>query len=312
MGQAADEKAHAMQDFDVIETPENVELERRLAGIGSRFIAGLLDNLILLAAFAALAAALLLTAWSVSAAPSDLAGAGGEWVVATLIAGVFVLYWGYFAFFEMWMNGQTPGKRALKIRVVRQDGGPITFLDIAIRNILRAVDAVGFYGVAGLAMFFTKKAQRLGDLAAGTDVVSEEVPDYSARTDRRGKVRWDGEAGPEALRATGLRPEEYRALANYWARRAELSFEARARLLPNLVRPILQRTGRALADHSLATIEDHVFAILAQAAAAQGRPPPGGPPDALLAEALRGLAAAQGRPPPGGPPVRPPPARARP
>jgi uncharacterized RDD family membrane protein YckC len=267
----------ATQDFDLIETPENVELERRLAGIASRFMAGLVDNILLAGLFLVLVLAALAVVWAAGVAPSGLGVPGDSWVVAFLIALVFAIYWGYFAFFEMWMNGQTPGKKALKIRVVRQDGSPITFLDVAIRNLLRAVDGIGGYGVGGLVMFITKKAQRLGDLAAGTVVVSEQVPDYSATSDRKTRQRWQIEVGAAALRATALKPEELQILSNYWARRHELALETRLRLLPKLVQPILARTGQQLPDQSLSTIEDYIFMLLTQAAAAEGKQAPEGP-----------------------------------
>jgi len=263
-----------MQDFDVIETPENVELQRRLAGIGSRFIAGLIDNLILAGVFVAIVVAFLI---------AGLAGMWGSslnpqaWVTAILVAAAFVVYWGYFVFFELWTNGQTPGKKSLKIRVVRQDGGPITFIDVAIRNLLRVVDSLGLYGVAGVVMFFSKKSQRLGGLAAGTVVVSEEVPSYSSGGTGKGYVHWEREATAEALRATGLTAEEYRALSNYWARREQLSFEARQRLLPKLMEPILKRTGQSLPDASVSTIESCIFTLLTKASTAEGHRHPSPP-----------------------------------
>lgn len=264
-----------MQDFDVIETPENVELQHRLAGIGSRFIAGLVDNLLLAGVFLAILFAFMIAAWSglwhSSLNPQ-------AWVKAILVAAAFIVYWGYFVFFELWTNGQTPGKKSLKIRVVRQDGGPITFTDVAIRNLLRAVDSLGFYGVAGVVMFFSKKSQRLGDLAAGTVVVSEEMLNYNSWRTGRGYVHWERKATAEALRATGLTPEEYRALSNYWARREQLSLEARQRLLPKLIQPIFTRTGQSLPDTSMATIEDYIFILLAKASSAEGHSPPPPPP----------------------------------
>ena len=261
-----------MQDFDFIETPENVELERRLAGIGSRFAAGLLDTLLYGACLAALLAALILM--SIAGLLGPLAGIPGVgwWGLAFVILLAFAVYWGYFVFFEMRTNGQSPGKRRLRIRVVKDGGGPITFTDIAIRNLLRAVDMLAAYGVAGLCMFLTRKVQRLGDLAAGTVVVSEQLPDYSAQSDRRAAAPWERQASPEALRATGLRPQEYRVLFNYWTRRQELTLEARRRLLPQLLRPILERDPAAPAGRSVEALEEYVDALLRSAEEAEQGP----------------------------------------
>jgi uncharacterized RDD family membrane protein YckC len=265
-----------MDEFDLIETPENVELRRRLAGIGSRFMAGLIDALIILLLDAALALVLLGVLWATVFDYTDLAGALGTWLYAALILVFFVIYWGYYVLAEMLTNGQSPGKRAMKIRVVKQDGGPITFLDVAIRNLLRVVDGMPgvAYAVAGLVMFFTKRTQRLGDLAAGTVVVAEEVPDYAATTDRKVAARWEREASPEALRATGLAPREYRVLLNYWARRHQFPLETSRRLLRQILQPILQRTGRAIADDDVEGLLDYADALIQKAEVAErGRGP---------------------------------------
>lgn len=251
-----------MDVFDLIETPEHVELEQRLAGIGSRFLAGLVDGLILVGIWIIL---FLLVGLGLAASPlAEM----DVWVVAFVIIVFFVVFWGYHVFFEYTTNGQSPGKKAVKIRVVKEGGTPITLSDIAIRNLLRLVD--GFpvpviCVIGGVSMFVTKKCQRLGDLAAGTVVVSEQVSDYSARTDKRVKAEWEAEAGAAALRATGLTPEEYRLLNNYWMRRGQLTLEARRELLPRLLGPILVRTGQRLADGRLETLEAYVELVMRQA-----------------------------------------------
>lgn len=259
-------------EIDQIETPENVQLERRLAGIGSRFIAGLVDNLILAGFYLVMAFVLWVVLAGATTVPGEIVDTIGAWVLALLLAVAFTVYWGYFVFFELHMQGQTPGKKSAKIRVVRQTGGPITFTDVAIRNLLRVVDGLAFYGVAGVVMFISRRAQRLGDLASGTVVISEQVADYSSRTDRRSIGGWEVAVEAGDLRATGLTAEEFRILQNYWNRRHELSFPARRRLVPKLVRPILERTGQTLDDDSVPTCEDILYALLAKTyATASGR-----------------------------------------
>lgn len=258
-----------MLDYDLIETPENVELERRLAGIGSRFLAGLLDNLILVLVYIVLSL-LSVAAWLAAGLDANdvVRGISGV-VVAFLTLVFFAVYWGYFVFFELRGNGQTFGKKCMKVRVVKEGGGPITFIDAAIRNLLRPVDMIGIYGVAGVAMFFSRKAQRLGDMAAGTVVISEQGLNYSARSDRRLAPAWEAEVTPEALRTTGLTPREYSVLRNYWARRRQFTKEARARVLPRLLAPILERTGRRLEDHSLKALEEYVAEFMIKGAQAE-------------------------------------------
>ncbi len=266
-----------MEEFDIIETPENVDLQRRLAGIGSRLLAGLLDSLLIAGLLLLLVLVLLVFDVSVFGLGVRVVEQANAWMIAVLILIAFVIYWGYFLLFEMWLNGQTPGKRYMRIRVVQQEGRAVTFDALAVRNLLRAVDGLGFYAVAGIAMFLTKKVQRLGDLAAGTVVISEEIPDYAAKADKKEKVLDDVPATAAVLAATQLKPQEYRLLRNYWLRRHQLSAEARERLLPELLRPILERTGTPLSGNSLAVLERHVEELMKQARAAE--PGPVGPED---------------------------------
>lgn len=251
-----------MQEFDLIETPENVELQRRLAGIGSRFLAGVLDTLIILLIYFLLLILLLITEVDIRSA--DFTSTSGIWLSAVLILVSYLIYWGYFVFFEMLTNGQSPGKKYVKIRVAQVEGGGLTFSSIAIRNLLRVVDFLGFYAVAGIFMFFTKKVQRLGDIAAGTVVVSEEIPDYSSRYDKKMRIVDNESVVSTDLELTGLKPEEYRILRNYWLRRGELTIEARRQLLPRIVRPILERTGKILPNQSLEVLEEYVESFLRQ------------------------------------------------
>ena len=252
-----------MLEMEVIETPENVELRQRLAGIGSRLIAGLLDNLIIAGLYLLIGLAIgVFQGFDFLRSLAREADSAG-WAMAVLILAIFLVHWGYFLFFECVTNGQSPGKRAMRLRVVKEGGGPIGFLDIVIRNLLRVVDALPFgYGVAGITMFASPKVQRLGDLAAGTVVVTYASADYSANTDRRVRMEWERETSAEGLRATGLTPEEHRALSNYWARRGQLTLEARMRILPALLKPVFERSGAALDNASLDTLETCVEEIL--------------------------------------------------
>jgi len=266
-----------MDVYDLIETPENVELEQRLAGIGSRFLAGFLDLVLLILLFLAVLAAIWLMHLTL---PLE---AFGAWATAFFLITTFVISWGYFVAFEYWGNGQTPGKRAGRIRVVKEGGRPIQFADVAIRNLLRIADGFPFVLICligGVVMFLTKKCQRLGDLAAGTVVVSEQVTHYAARESSRTVPSFAVEPSAAALRATGLTANEFRVLSNYAARRAQLTVKAREELLPKLLLPILTRTGQALANRRLGTLEAYVDLMMRQAWHADhvGQTPPGQEP----------------------------------
>ena len=164
------------QDSDQlsIDTPELVDLELPLAGIGSRFIALLVDYLIWGAG--------LLVLWVLSLIFSPgiraFSKISAQWAEAIVIFIIFLLNWGYFTLFEAFWNGRTPGKRVAKIRVIQRSGRSIGLLESMARNLVRYVDQIPFfYGVGVIAMFVTKQHQRLGDLAAGTLVVRDREPE---------------------------------------------------------------------------------------------------------------------------------------
>jgi uncharacterized RDD family membrane protein YckC len=147
-----------------IPTPEGVELELVLAGVGSRFVATLLDFLIKMAVLFAL--------WFVGGAVGG--DELGGFLLAVLIVASFLVFFGYEVAFETLASGRTPGKRAAGLRVVRLGGEPVGFLASAVRNLLRLVDSLpGIYAVGAVCILFSRRNQRLGDLAAGTLVVRE-------------------------------------------------------------------------------------------------------------------------------------------
>jgi uncharacterized RDD family membrane protein YckC len=152
----------------IIDTPEQVSLEFHLAGIGSRFMAFLVDTLIEVVIFVVLGIAFALTRLTFRGAPSN-------WATALLIIGFFVVYWGYFALFEALMQGQTPGKRVVGIRVVKDSGRGIKPGESLTRNFMRAIDQLpGFYLFALICMLVSKEKKRIGDYVAGTVVVHEK------------------------------------------------------------------------------------------------------------------------------------------
>jgi uncharacterized RDD family membrane protein YckC len=105
-----------------------------------------------------------------------------KWVIALLIIFVFLLMSGYFAIFEWLWRGQTPGKRWLKLRVIREDGRPISFFEAVVRNLLREFDIMPFpfYSIGLVSVFATDRDQRVGDLVAGTVVVREREAEAPA------------------------------------------------------------------------------------------------------------------------------------
>ena len=169
-------------DDHAIETPEQVELYFPLAGLGSRFLAVALDSVIQSAVVVVLVliGAVVFAAVGTRAIDS-MSGAAAKWFMALMILGYFVLFWGYFSLFEAFRNGQTPGKRVMKIRVIKESGRQITFFEALARNLLRVVDAMpSAYLIGVISILCTKQNKRLGDLVAGTIVVHERVDEFGA------------------------------------------------------------------------------------------------------------------------------------
>jgi uncharacterized RDD family membrane protein YckC len=161
-----------------LRTPEQIELQYDLAGLGSRFLALAIDLLIQGAVVGALVAFFGLGGALLSMNFRDLFGPRSGVLlsvgVALLILLVFVLTWGYFLVFELIWNGQTPGKRVAGIRVLTDRGEPVTLVHTLVRNLLRLVDILPTsYTIGTISILVTRRGQRLGDLAAGTVVVRE-------------------------------------------------------------------------------------------------------------------------------------------
>lgn len=177
MGAGRNARAYSpirMGDIYALETPESVSVGLPVAGVGSRFVAALLDVLILLAVLIAFGIVI-----AVSTAILGAGTIGGYIALALGTLVTSVVFFGYFVFFEIAWNGQTPGKRATGLRVIMASGYPVTPFAVLVRNVLRLVDALpgfyalGFYTVGIVTMLVDKRSRRLGDLAAGTMVIKE-------------------------------------------------------------------------------------------------------------------------------------------
>src|SRR5256885_7310543 len=165
----------------VIETPERVPLHFALASIGNRFLACTVDHALqlLLALLAFIFFSIIGEYSSVGAAVKE----APKWVQAILIIVIFLIWTSYFIFFEWLWNGQTPGKRWLRLRVIREDGRPVTFWEAMVRNLIRIFDMMPlpFYSIGLISVFISHRDQRIGDMIAGSVVVrerEEEAPTF--------------------------------------------------------------------------------------------------------------------------------------
>lgn len=194
-----------------IDTPEQTPLEFPLAGIGSRFVAMAADTAIQVIVGFVLGLAAIL---SVPAFRS-IGDRAAMWVFAGLIVVFFVIYYGYFAFFEAIWNGQTPGKRFAQLRVMKDDGRPISPYDAIARNLMRIVDQLPFlYGIAILSVFFSKQNKRLGDFVAGTVVVHEKTVELA-----RPFADAAADATAPAYEVSKITPDELRLIETFLHRR---------------------------------------------------------------------------------------------
>ena len=173
----------ATEDILIIETPERVPLHFALASIGNRFLACAIDHTIqVLALLLIFLASLVLVRFS---AIQNFITSAPKWVGAIMLLLLFLVFSSYFAFFEWLWSGQTPGKRWLKLRVIREDGRPITFWEATVRNLVRFLDMMPtfpFYSIGLISVFSTTRDQRIGDMVAGTVVIrerEEEAPAFS-------------------------------------------------------------------------------------------------------------------------------------
>ena len=144
---------------------DNIALDLPLAGVGSRVLAGAIDQLLVLVLTAIIVLALIVGLQSL--------GVPGSWMIAIVVLAVFLLQTGYFAIFEMSTLGRTPGKMAVRLRTVGSAGGTPTLTAFLIRNLLRVIDTL--IGVPIMAI--DSRSRRLGDHLAGTLVIHENRPE---------------------------------------------------------------------------------------------------------------------------------------
>jgi uncharacterized RDD family membrane protein YckC len=247
-----------LRDQLSIRTPELVDLEFPLAGLGSRFVAVLLDYLLQLVTVIVLVLLLVLIFSGTSSGRSSgimAAGSGTsthKWIIALFIAVPFLLEWGYFTLFEAFWRGQTPGKRIMRIRVIQQTGRPIGLYESMGRNLVRIIDWLPWIYIFGvLSMFCTRRQQRLGDLVAGTLVVHErdlEAPlesigssrTFTSASFKQAVVLPPRESKLPADAVAVLTLADLQALESYLARRLDVPPETRtqlaARLADNIAR----------------------------------------------------------------------------
>ena len=241
-----------LRDQLSIATPELVSIDLAPAGIGSRCVAVLIDYLIqglvlwvVILFFTTLGSPNI----GSSVAPNMNPSRAYKWGMAVGIAIPFLLHWGYFTLFEAFWNGQTPGKRVMKLRVMQQGGQPVGFFESLARNLIRFIDMLPvFYFVGAICVFVNRRQQRLGDMVAGTLVVHSVPVDTpfvpaGGRTFTAASFERPVEetvrprfTGLEADAVSRLNHEDLQMIDNFLARRLDLPLDVRATLAEKLAR----------------------------------------------------------------------------
>lgn len=227
-------RAVEYEDKVSIPTPEGVELELPLAGIGSRLAARIIDHLI--------QGAVALVGILVYAGAVDSSSLGEALTAIIGILMGFAIFWAYDVVFEAFGGGRTPGKRALGLRVLGDRGEPIGFAAASVRNVMRLIDEyLTLWIVALISMVRSERNQRLGDVAAAAIVVRERTESTPAEAaigiGTLGEIAsassWDTTAVSDAELAAARRFLERRYAVDAQAR-TRLARELYARLRPKV------------------------------------------------------------------------------
>ncbi len=233
-----------------VRTPESIAFHYELAGLGSRFLALMIDQAIQIVTLVAIFGGILLAGSRAIArgAPPVADKLAMSIAVAILIVIVFMVLFGYFIVFEAVWNGQTPGKKLLGLRVVRDGGYPIDFGASLIRNLIRIGEWIfGYYIIAAISALISPENKRVGDLAAGTIVVRDErlaAPSSFAREREQ----------PQYVATAYLNGEERALIERFIERRDALSEDRRAEIAASIAARVRNRVPPELArldDESL-------------------------------------------------------------
>ena len=233
-----------MDDYVSISTPDHIDLDFELAGLGSRFTALVVDGLCLAALMLVLLVGMILLGIGLGSLHSALTSI----TLAVWILLAFLVIWGYFVFFETIMKGQTPGKKATGIRVLRDDGLPIGLREAAIRNLVRAADMLPppSYLLGGIVVNADRMGRRLGDMAAGTIVVRERfvvTPDFGTGASWAARIERGQSRYAITLPKGTITAQQLGLIEQFLRRRDALPAARRDQLAWQIAEPLLESVG---------------------------------------------------------------------
>lgn len=220
-------------------TPEAVKVDLPLADVGSRTLAILID-------LSVIASLLSIVLW-LSAAAFGLLGAvvgeGPGWLLVVVVLLLnFLVLWGYPTGSETLLRGRTAGKAALGLRVVTTEGAPVRFRHAAIRGLFAFIDFYLFLGIpAVISALVTRRAQRLGDLAAGTVTIRDRASDSAADQAVFWQIPGPLQAYAASLDVRGLTAADYAVVRRFLLRSGSLRPQHRARISAELANVLAER-----------------------------------------------------------------------
>ncbi len=252
-----------------LQTPESVELDFALAGIGSRAYAWVIDQILiylglsLLTLMGAYVYVYVVYPWLLESFP-DGATKVRQWSIALYVLVTFIIYNGYYIIFETVWQGQTPGKRIAQIRVVQDNGQPIGVKEASLRSLIQTVD-FGLFLIGSFLVTFGRSEKRLGDMAAGTLVIQDEQARRKATPNLQDQI---GSASQKAaqtlLQSDNLRvisPDQYMTIREFLQQREQLSPPARVRSASKLVTQVKEMMPQSLPLDIRLTDEEFLEAV---------------------------------------------------
>jgi uncharacterized RDD family membrane protein YckC len=237
------------------ETPENVRIEYRPAGLGTRFLAWFLDQIIMnLVVFIAAIVLIIMSAVfeglfrdlfdEVERALRNKDGLVSPETIAMYLVGIGMLIWGlgsffYFGLCELFWRGQTPGKKMCKIRVVKADGFALDAGGVFMRNVFRVADHLPILWVVPV---LSKRGQRFGDMVASTIVISDEAEDLAeVRQQLSGRNKAEARFRFDHAKLTRLTREDFDAVERILDRWNSLPVDQQNSLLDRMVGPLCKK-----------------------------------------------------------------------
>lgn len=224
-------------------TPEQVAIRYELAGFGSRAVAAALDFCWQLLIYFGIISLIFLIRWLFPV--SWLVNPSLGMVVGFFGILLFFVTLGYYSYFETVWSGETPGKRKIGLRVIKEGGYPVDLRAVLLRNLVRVVDALPIgYGVAFVAVIISARYQRLGDLAAGTLVVRKGEEDEENLLVSFGAAQvFRLLEGGVLSQVNRVERHELEMVQQFLSRRSALPFALRAQFAQRLSEPLMEKIG---------------------------------------------------------------------